>query len=200
MREGYPRKSFVFYRSFYDALDGIEANDRWTIIDAIIMYGLHGVEPELDGLMRIVFTLIKPQIDANHDKFINGQKGAEHGSKGGRPASNNPTETPSEPQANPTETRNVNVNANVNENVNVKKGNFTPPSLDEFKNYFKENDYSAELAERAFKGYDVAGWTDAKGKPINNWKQKAQHVWFKDENKRSVTTCTENKPYPQLRK
>lgn len=64
-----------------------------------------------------------------------------------------------------------------------KKRVFTPPSLDDFKNYFVSNGYSLELAERAFKGYDVAEWKDSEDKPVKNWKQKCQHVWFKSENK-----------------
>ncbi len=63
-----------------------------------------------------------------------------------------------------------------------KKNVFLPPSLSEFKKYFDENGYSQEIAQRAFNGYDVAGWIDSKGNKIKNWKQKCQHVWFKPEN------------------
>lgn len=79
-------------------------------------------------------------------------------------------------------------NGNGNNNDNRKKESegktrFTPPTLEEVKAYFKENGYREDTAERAFKGYDVAGWIDSKGKKILNWKQKMIQVWFKDENK-----------------
>jgi hypothetical protein len=71
----------------------------------------------------------------------------------------------------------------MNTDYKVKKVNrtFVPPSLQEFSKYFIENGFSHELAERAFKGYDVAEWHDSEGKQIKNWKQKCQHVWFKPE-------------------
>lgn len=102
MKEGYPRSSFVFYGSFYEALEGLPDEDKISIVQAIIEYGLYGKEPEFQGFTKCIFTLIKPQIDANQKKFMNGQKGAEHGINGGR-----------KPQHNPTETPNVNVNENV---------------------------------------------------------------------------------------
>lgn len=59
---------------------------------------------------------------------------------------------------------------------------FTPPSLSEFQKYFADNGYSQIIAERAFKGYEVADWKDSRGNQIKNWKQKCCHVWFKPEN------------------
>ena len=117
------RDSMVFYRSFYEALRDVDNDTKAILYDAIFDYGLNFKEPELTGIAKTVFTLIRPQITANIRKFENGQKGAEHGHKGGRPPSeeplNNPTETPQEPLNNPTKTPNVNANANDNDNANV---------------------------------------------------------------------------------
>ncbi|MDP2335882.1 MAG: DUF1376 domain-containing protein [Bacteroidota bacterium] len=86
---------------------------------------------------------------------------------------------------NQTDNNNADVNANANEDVNKNHSSkkFTPPTIDEFTEYFKANGYSPELAGRAFKGYEVAQWHDSEGKQIKNWKQKCQHVWFRPENK-----------------
>ena len=62
---------------------------------------------------------------------------------------------------------------------------FKPPTIDEVKVYFKENEYPETLAEKFFRGYDAAGWKDSEGKPVRSWKQKAQHVWFKPEEKKT---------------
>ena len=70
---------------------------------------------------------------------------------------------------------------------------FSPPILEDVKIYFKENGYSQESAERFFNGYNVAGWIDSRGNQIKVWKQKAQQVWFKPENK--TTIQTEISPY-----
>jgi len=65
---------------------------------------------------------------------------------------------------------------------------FVPPTLQEFKDYFKENKFPETLAETAWKGYNEknsagVNWVDSEGKAIKNWKQKCQHVWFNDKNK-----------------
>lgn len=64
-----------------------------------------------------------------------------------------------------------------------EKKTFIKPSIEEFKAYFIENGYSEDTAVRAWNGYNTADWHDSKGNKIKNWKQKAQFVWFKDENR-----------------
>lgn len=66
----------------------------------------------------------------------------------------------------------------------VKKSKeFTPPTLQQVKDFFNENGYSLAIAEKMFNSYSVANWIDSRGNPVKNWKQKAITVWFKDENK-----------------
>lgn len=67
-----------------------------------------------------------------------------------------------------------------------------PEDVNEIVNYFKENGYNKESATKFFKYYSVSDWVDSNGKKIINWKQKAQSVWFKDENK--IVDLTNNKP------
>jgi len=79
------------------------------------------------------------------------------------------------------ENSNINIKFNINSNketIKVKK-----PNLDDIKIYFKENGYKENTAIKFFKYYDTGNWNDAKGNPVKNWKQKAQSVWFKEENK-----------------
>jgi DNA invertase Pin-like site-specific DNA recombinase len=56
-------------------------------------------------------------------------------------------------------------------------------SINDIKLYFFENGYSEITAQKFFDYYSVASWKDSKGNKVKNWKQKAQSVWFKDENK-----------------
>lgn len=120
------RDSFIFYRSFFEAAEPLAAKDKLALFEAITKYALNGDLPELTPIARAMFTLIKPQLDANQKKYLNG-------TKGGRP------KTKEEPNDNQTETKgkaneNVSVNANVNENKNVnKKGNEVSSLI------FKEN-------------------------------------------------------------
>lgn len=63
------------------------------------------------------------------------------------------------------------------------KAEFVPPSVDEVIAYFKENGYPEELAIQMHKAYSAAkegSFIDGAGKPIKNWKMKAQNVWFRN--------------------
>lgn len=64
---------------------------------------------------------------------------------------------------------------------------FIIPEILEVENYFFENGYSKESAQRFFSYYDVGNWHDSKGNRVKNWKQKAQSTWFKPENKINST-------------
>ena len=75
------KDSFVYYRSFWDAIQTRPDNERLALYDAILLYAFEGKQSELQGVEYSIFTLIKPQIDANHRKW-------ENGFKGGRPNSN----------------------------------------------------------------------------------------------------------------
>ena len=112
------RDSYIFYRSFYEAIKELPKENQLEIYNAIAEYSLNFKEVELSGLSKTIFTLIKPQLEANNKRFIVGQKGAKHGKKGGRPKSIKPQNNPNGDKKNyPKETPNKNVNVNVNENV-----------------------------------------------------------------------------------
>lgn len=65
----------------------------------------------------------------------------------------------------------------------TEKSKFKIPELFEIESYFKENGYSNESAEKFYAYYEAGNWIDGKGQQVKNWKQKAQAVWFKPENK-----------------
>ncbi len=200
-KNGYPRTGFVFYQSFYEALQDIPNEDKMTIVQAIIEYGLYGKEPNLIGLHKIVFTLIKPQIDANQKKFMNGQKGAEYGTRGGRKPHANPTETPQQPQSNPTETRKEKEKEKVKENVNRKAKVFISPSLKEVIEFFLLKGSDEQTAKKAFDHYDIADWKNTNGKPVGSWKQTMLTNWINSS--RSYTPngkqiLTEPQPFKPL--
>ena len=118
------RDSFVCYKSFYDAIKQLSDEDFARCMRAICEYALNGAEVDIQGVPSVVFQLVKPQIDANNRKFLNGMRGKEcgnlgkeYGKLGGRPKT--PQETPQEtPQSGEKNPPNVNVNDNVNVNVN----------------------------------------------------------------------------------
>lgn len=112
------RDSFVFYRSFYDAIKDLPRDVQGEIYTAIMEYSLYGKETEnLKPIAHSVFTLMKPQIDVNNKRFENGKKGGRP--KSGNEPDGNQEETKEKPSNNQSETKskpNVNDNVNVNEN------------------------------------------------------------------------------------
>ncbi|MDR1349140.1 MAG: DUF6291 domain-containing protein [Prevotellaceae bacterium] len=93
------RDSFIVYNSFLSAIRAIKKRDiQGELALAIIEYGITGEISECGDMVAVVMELIKPQIDINHKKYLNGCKGAEYGKLGGRP------KTPKKPQENPTQT------------------------------------------------------------------------------------------------
>ena len=72
---------FVFYRSFFEALAFLPDAERLAAYEAICRYGLNGEVPETGGIVASVFTLIKPQIDANNKRREAGRKGSQALSK-----------------------------------------------------------------------------------------------------------------------
>ena len=68
-----------------------------------------------------------------------------------------------------------------------KKGHMTTHmenvNENEIIDYFKEKGYTKETAKKFYDFYSVSDWKDSNGKKVINWKQKAQSVWFTEENK-----------------
>ena len=112
------RDSFIFYRSLYDGLKNIPDAERLQCYDAIVRYGLDG-EEQAEGIPAAVLALVRPVIDSNNQRFLNGAKGGRPKTK--QEPNNNLTETKQKPNNNQTKTKtkpNVNVNVNVNGNGN----------------------------------------------------------------------------------
>ncbi len=194
------RDSSIFYRSFYEAISELPEVNQLEVYNAVFEYTFNFKENELKGLSKTIFTLIKPQLDANNKKFTNGKNG-------GRPPKDKQNETKEIPKNNQNETKskanvndNVNDNDNVNENLNNNDNDkkpkkvFTPPLLEDVILFFNENQYSDLGAKKAFEYYDEGNWKDSKGNQVKNWKQKMRGVWFKDEYKIQNEQSTGYKP------
>lgn len=128
------RDSIVFYRSWLEAIKNLPREMQGEVLTAIIEYGLDGETTEsLKPITKAMLAIVKPQIDANNVKYENGKKGAEHGSKGGRPKKGNPNETPQKPQENPKAPPNVYDNVNEDDNTSPslthEAVDFPPPNI-----------------------------------------------------------------------
>ena len=107
------RDSFVFYRSFYEAIKLLPKKYQHICFQQLCEYALNDKPLEgLPGTVEAILKSFKPQVDANNRRY-------ENGLKGGRPKGNQ-NETKQKPKHNQTETKpKRNDNDNVNDNVNV---------------------------------------------------------------------------------
>lgn len=184
------KDSFVFYRSFYEAIKEVPKKHRSVIYEAVFEYVFDAQEPSLSGVPSAMWKLIKPQLDASAKRYENSKKGAEYGKLGGRPKKTKEDEKPLKgSEEKPlkgkeakTPNVNVNVNENDNENVNVNvsrvRARNTRPSAQELAIYCFENGIHTNLEK--FMSYN-----DAKGWPIE-WKA-ALAMWVeKDKEKQQA--------------
>ena len=110
------RDTFIFYRSFKESMSDLSDADKLIMYEAITDYSLDMKEPELTGFPKALFSLIRPFLDANTQRWKNGCKGgAPKGNKNNR-FSKSTTEV--QPEVNQSTT---DVQANKDKNVNKDK-------------------------------------------------------------------------------
>lgn len=133
------RDSFVFYRSFAEVISMIpDAEDKITLLNALIEYGLNGTEPDLQYPLSAMFKQMTSSIAGAQRRY---QANVENGKKGGNPnfkkGKANPyysskkitQDNPKITQHNPDITQdnreitphNLNDNDNVNDNEKIYK-------------------------------------------------------------------------------
>ena len=153
------RDSFIFYRSYYEAMSGLKDKDKLQLFNAISELSLNNNDIKLTGICKNIFTAIKPQIVANSERYENGKKG-------GRPKKETigfkKTKTigyeNKKPNENDNDNENVNENDNDNNNVsdscvdglqnvidfyNNNIGAITPYGLEVLQDYAKEMESGA---------------------------------------------------------
>lgn len=168
----------VFYRSFASAIKKLPDEFQLSALWAIIDYGLDGKEPSDNGIAEAIFSMAKPQIDANNKRYNNGLKGGrlKQGESKTEPNSNqkepnnNQTKTKqsfSETKLEPNEKEKENVNVKDKEKE-IKRKRFTPPTTQEVEAYCLEKGYTID-ADRFIDFYESKGWMIGKNQ-MKDWK------------------------------
>ena len=147
-----PLESFVFYRSFRDAIEEMTDENKLATLLAICDYALYGVEPDLkDAMSRAVFTVARPSIDTNKDRRANGKLC-------GRP--------PKKPKVS---------ESGAKETDEPPHLRFVPPDVPEVEAYCSERKNGIDPA--AFIDYYAArGWKLNGGQTMKDWKA-AVRTW-----------------------
>lgn len=196
------RDSFIFYGSFFEALSCLDDDVRLQCYDAVIEYALTGNERELNGVPKAVFALIKPQIDANNERYTNGCKGGRPSSKtnGFEKEANsktngfenegvleNQTITKHKPNENENDNENENENVNEKEKKNTPSRKFSKPSVDDVRAYCEERQNGID-PEAFVDFYESKGWKVG-NQPMKDWKS-AVRTW----ERRSGSSKPQEKP------
>ena len=113
----------VFYRSFRESIKELPEANQLEIYNAIFDYSFDFEEPELNGLSKAIFSLIRPNLDANIRKYFNGSTGGRPKLTETKPKPNkNLTETKQKPKRNQSESKPYpNVDEDVDEDEDVEK-------------------------------------------------------------------------------
>jgi hypothetical protein len=144
------RNSFVFYRSFKDSLKDLSNEDKLIMYEAICDYSLDKKEPQLTGFPSALFTLIRPNLDANLKRWQNGLKGgAPIGNRNNRYSKGTSKVQPNNKQS----TTKIQTNKDVDKDYNV--------DVDNKENISKKDELSLS---------DISGSKD----------YKQFRVWMKD--------------------
>lgn len=78
------KESFVFYRTFYEAISEVPEESQLELFKAICEYSLNNKLPELENkISKVIFKLIKPNIDSAKARY---ERAVEGGKMGGRPS------------------------------------------------------------------------------------------------------------------
>lgn len=112
------RESFVFYESYLEAILKLPKDVQVDFMLMIAEYALRGEVNETDNpYLSAMFSLIKPQVDANNVRYENGKKGG--APIGNSNAKKQPKSTQNnQKQPNSTKNNQIQPNVNVNDNDN----------------------------------------------------------------------------------
>ncbi len=175
------RDSFVFYKSFFESIKELDNDTQLQVYNAICEYQFNDNEMNLTGIAKAIFTLIKPQLNANNSRYENGCKGG--APKGNQNAKKQPKNNLETTKKQPND--NVNVNDNVNEieiikengkqtqlewdgNEPKKEKSFCKPTVEEIKVYCSERNNGIN-AQYFYDFYESKGWCIGKNK-MKDWR------------------------------
>ena len=118
--------SFVFYRSFAEAIVKLDPEECKACLIALCSYALDGEENASTPTAEMFLTLVKPQIDANEQRREAGRRGGKATQKQTEASVKQTKAIVKQNEANTKQTEantkqsEANANANVNVNANVK--------------------------------------------------------------------------------
>lgn len=183
----------------YDPNDPEDMRERMMLADAVLMYGLHGVEIELPKNVKRAFKGLKNAID-------NSKERREQAKKGGRPRK---AKAEPEPEPEPEQKPETEVSESENPNLTCPSlalpslacvdgtrvgdaDGFAPPTLDECRAYFAANCISGD-PDKFWAHYESQGWIRSNGMPVTSLKAAAM-LWNGNQKRLDAEAHARGKP------
>ena len=192
------RKQFTWYRSYYDALKELPAEEFLDIVLAVCAYALDGEEPELSGVARAIFTLIRPTLEVGRSKAENRSR-TEQTLLSAEQTGNKPEQTKNKPEQTqnkrkqtdnkPEQTRKEKEKEKEREKEREKESEndsycsppppsgpkrFVPPTLAEVQSYVAERQSPVD-PQGFIDFYSSKGWMVGKT-PMKDWKAACRNA------------------------
>lgn len=184
------RKQFTWYRSYYDALKELPAEEFRDIVLAVCAYALDGEETELSGVARAIFTLIRPTLEVGRSKAENRSR-TEQTSISAEQTGNRPEQTKNKPEQTenkrkqtgnkPEQTRKEKEKEKESENDSYCSPpppsgpkRFVPPTLAEVQSYVAERQSPVD-PQGFIDFYASKGWMVGKT-PMKDWKAACRNA------------------------
>ncbi len=180
----------VFLPSYHEAIKDFPDEDRLRMYDAIIRYGLCGEIMDLPPVLRSMFALIKPTIDASQNRH---RAAKANGSKPPREGSN----PRGRPGKNQTENQSKNQETDIEIDIDTEKEIDTDTEKERDTDTEKERDTGNEVslssrerqnrtAPQSFADYCAAnGWKIGRNKMMDG--NAAGRTWEKRDRPKDVT-------------
>ena len=151
------RDSFVVYKSFLTAIKRLKRRDiQGELALAIIEYGITGVMTECGEIVELAMELIKPQIEVNNQKYLNGKKGGNPNFKKGETnpyynkEKDNQKITKGQPKDNQKITKGQpNVNVNDNDIIIERESHTRAYTREEENTKTEKDNFSSEVKKYA---------------------------------------------------
>lgn len=187
-------KNLIFYGSYYEAIKELPVEEQGKVYKAVVDYAMAKIEPNLTGVAKAIFVLIKPTLDASVRAYENGKKGGRPNQSDNQDKNQNDNQTENLDN-NLSDNQQTNQSDNQNETdiifekekekENLLKENkekererksvrsraFIKPSLQEVEEYANSRRSNVD-PQKFFDYFDAGDWVDSKGVEVKNWKQK----------------------------
>lgn len=179
------RKQFTWYRSYYDALKELPAEEFRDIVLAVCAYALDGEEPELSGVAMSIFTLIRPTLEVGRSRAENRSR-TEQTSNSAEQTGNRPEQTQNKRKQTdnkPEQTRKEKEKEREKESENDSycsppppsgPKRFVPPTLAEVQSYVAERQSPVD-PQGFIDFYASKGWMVGKT-PMKDWKAACRNA------------------------